>query len=82
MKEEVGVKEEKCTKDSLGLIQTSADFLIKPSDTKPPLDTSQWPILLKNYDKLNVRTGHYTPLADGYSPLKRPLGMNSFISNI
>ncbi|KAL4605109.1 hypothetical protein ACB092_09G005000, partial [Castanea dentata] len=35
--------------------------------------TSQWPILLKNYDRLNVRTGHYTPLPSGYSPLKRPL---------
>jgi len=29
--------------------------------------------LLKNYDKLNIRTGHYTPIPSGYSPLKRPL---------
>ena len=28
---------------------------------------------LKNYDKLNVRTGHYTPIANGNSPLKRPI---------
>ncbi|KAI3850124.1 hypothetical protein MKW92_036043 [Papaver armeniacum] len=49
------------------------DFLIKPQSFTPTLDTSQWPILLKNYDKLNVRTGHYTPLPSGYSPLKRPL---------
>ncbi|KAK4432143.1 H/ACA ribonucleoprotein complex subunit [Sesamum alatum] len=49
------------------------DFLIKPQSHTPPVDTSQWPILLKNYDKLNVRTGHYTPLPSGYSPLKRPL---------
>jgi H/ACA ribonucleoprotein complex subunit 4 len=28
---------------------------------------------LKNYDRLNVRTGHYTPLPAGHSPLKRPL---------
>ena len=27
----------------------------------------------QNYDKLNVRTGHYTPLPNGHSPLKRPL---------
>ncbi|XP_011078870.1 H/ACA ribonucleoprotein complex subunit 4-like [Sesamum indicum] len=49
------------------------DFQIKPQSYTPPVDTSQWPILLKNYDKLNVRTGHYTPLPSGYSPLKRPL---------
>ncbi|KAL5998787.1 centromere/microtubule-binding protein cbf5 [Asimina triloba] len=49
------------------------DFLIKPQSFTPSLDTSQWPILLKNYDRLNVRTGHYTPLPTGFSPLKRPL---------
>ncbi|KAL8041505.1 hypothetical protein ABFX02_10G169100 [Erythranthe guttata] len=49
------------------------DFLIKPQSFTPSIDTSQWPILLKNYDKLNVRTGHYTPLPCGYSPLKRPI---------
>ena len=30
-------------------------------------------MLLKNFDKLHVRTGHYTPLPNGFSPLKRPL---------
>ncbi|KAK4743220.1 hypothetical protein SAY87_001221 [Trapa incisa] len=49
------------------------DFMIKPQSWTPSIDTSQWPILLKNYDRLNVRTGHYTPLPSGYSPLKRPL---------
>ncbi|KAH1090548.1 hypothetical protein J1N35_017805 [Gossypium stocksii] len=49
------------------------DFMIKPQTTTPSIDTSQWPILLKNYDRLNVRTGHYTPLPSGFSPLKRPL---------
>ena len=39
----------------------------------PALDTSKWPLLLKNYDQLNVRTGHYTPIPAGHSPLKRPL---------
>ncbi|CAN4083677.1 unnamed protein product [Withania somnifera] len=51
----------------------SDDFLIKPQSYTPTIDTSQWPILLKNYDRLNVRTGHYTPLPSGFSPLKRPL---------
>ncbi|OIW13640.1 hypothetical protein TanjilG_07982 [Lupinus angustifolius] len=49
------------------------DFIIKPETLTPSIDTSNWPILLKNYDRLNVRTGHYTPLSSGYSPLKRPL---------
>ncbi|KAF9679580.1 hypothetical protein SADUNF_Sadunf06G0029600 [Salix dunnii] len=47
--------------------------MIKPQNFTPTIDTSQWPILLKNYDRLNVRTGHYTPLPSGHSPLKRPL---------
>ncbi|KNA15312.1 hypothetical protein SOVF_099290 [Spinacia oleracea] len=51
----------------------NTDFLIKPQSFTPTIDTSEWPILLKNYDRLNVRTGHYTPLPSGFSPLKRPL---------
>ncbi|KAI4299123.1 hypothetical protein L6164_032613 [Bauhinia variegata] len=53
--------------------QKDSNFMIKPQSFTPPIDTSQWPILLKNYDRLNVRTGHYTPIPAGYSPLKRPL---------
>ena len=58
---------------AVGDEQAETDYLIKPQATTPPLDTSKWPILLKNYDKLNVRTGHYTPLPTGHTPLKRPL---------
>ncbi|KAL5549972.1 hypothetical protein UlMin_000148 [Ulmus minor] len=53
--------------------QKEPEFLIKSQSFTPAIDTSHWPILLKNYDRLNVRTGHYTPLPSGYSPLKRPL---------
>mmetsp|Transcript_31640 Transcript_31640/g.96823 ORF Transcript_31640/g.96823 Transcript_31640/m.96823 type:complete len:456 (-) Transcript_31640:513-1880(-) len=53
--------------------QQQADFLIQPQTTTPPIDTSCWPLLLKNYDELNVRTGHYTPIPSGATPLKRPL---------
>ena len=53
--------------------QAAGDFAIKPQAATPPLDTSKWPLLLKNYDRLNVRTGHYTPIPSGHSPLKRPL---------
>lgn len=48
-------------------------LFIKPESTTPKLDTSKWPLLLKNYDKLNVRTGHYTPIPAGHTPLCRPL---------
>ena len=54
-------------------VQRSSDFLIKPESAVPKLDTSKWPLLLKNYDKLNVRTGHYTPIPSGNTPLRRPL---------
>ncbi|EER15090.1 H/ACA ribonucleoprotein complex subunit, putative [Perkinsus marinus ATCC 50983] len=53
--------------------QKSTDCMIKPSSVSPPINTSEWPLLLKNYDRLNVRTGHYTPLPFGCSPLNRPL---------
>ncbi|CAL5212619.1 unnamed protein product [Lathyrus oleraceus] len=53
--------------------QNQQDFMIKPGSRASSIDTSEWPILLKNYDRLNIRTGHYTPLPAGHSPLKRPL---------
>jgi len=53
--------------------QRTDDFSIKPEQKAPTLDTSQWPLLLKNFDRLNVRTAHYTPLPVGHSPLRRPI---------
>ncbi|KAI8332556.1 H/ACA ribonucleoprotein complex subunit 4 [Chlamydoabsidia padenii] len=47
--------------------------VIKPTAVTPAINTSNWPLLLKNYDQLNVRTGHYTPIPSGCSPLKRSL---------
>ncbi len=44
-----------------------------PVGRDEPIDTSNWPLLLKNYSKLHVRTGHYTPLPFGCSPLARPM---------
>lgn len=54
---------------------TAADdaYVLKSSSVQPKLDTSNWPLLLKNYDKLLVRSGHYTPIPAGASPLKRDL---------
>ncbi len=54
-------------------LAAAGDFVIKPESITPKLDTSNWPLLLKNYDQLHVRTAHYTPIPCGHSPLKRPL---------
>ena len=67
-------KSKKKSKKELGEIQAESSFRLEPSEQPPPkLDTSDWPLLLKNFDKLNVRTNHYTPLPFGSSPLKREL---------
>ncbi|WOO77348.1 H/ACA ribonucleoprotein complex subunit cbf5 [Vanrija pseudolonga] len=58
---------------SVSEIQQSGDFTIKSEAVTPKLDTSQWPLLLKNYDKLLVRSSHFTPIPTGVSPLKRDL---------
>lgn len=52
---------------------TSMGHMIQPSSHTPKIDTSKWPLLLKNYSDLNVRTSHYTPIPSGSSPLSRPL---------
>lgn len=54
-------------------LQTAGEYAIKPSNAQPTLDTSQWPLLLKNYDKLLVRTSHFTPIPVGCSPLRRDI---------
>ena len=46
---------------------------LQKAEASAPIDTSSWPLLLKNYSKLNTRSGHYTPLPFGCSPLARPI---------
>ncbi|ODV93170.1 hypothetical protein PACTADRAFT_18677 [Pachysolen tannophilus NRRL Y-2460] len=58
---------------------STKEYMIKPENIAPSNDTSDWPLLLKNYDKLLVRSGHYTPIPAGCSPLKRDL--KSYISS-
>ncbi|KAG5997689.1 centromere/microtubule-binding protein cbf5 [Claviceps spartinae] len=55
------------------------EYTIKPQASTPAVDTSSWPLLLKNYDKLLVRTGHFTPIPNGCSPLMRDI--KSYISS-
>ncbi|XP_066155106.1 H/ACA ribonucleoprotein complex subunit 4 [Euwallacea fornicatus] len=66
-------KKKKTKTEKLADIQKTQDFQLKSSDKVAQLDTSQWPLLLKNFDRMNVRTNHYTPIAAGASPLKREL---------
>lgn len=66
-------KEKKKKKKSLGDIQTESSFFIEPSQKKGQLNADQWPLLLKNFDRLNVITNQYTPLPSGCSPLKREI---------
>ena len=61
------------SKEQVASAQLEGDFAIKSEATAPKLDTSQWPLLLKNYDKLLVRSGHFTPIPTGCSPLKRDI---------
>ena len=55
------------------------DHTIKPEASVKPVDTSEWPLLLKDWDKLVARTGHYTPIPAGSTPLSRDL--KSYISS-
>ncbi|EON66588.1 centromere/microtubule-binding protein cbf5 [Coniosporium apollinis CBS 100218] len=63
----------------MALVPADTDFSIKPAASAPPVDGSEWPLLLKNYDKLLVRTAHFTPIPNGCAPHKRDL--KSYISS-
>lgn len=58
---------------SIGKIQQEKEFKLEPSSKKGSLNAQDWPLLLKNFDKLNIRTNHYTPLPNGSSPLNRSI---------
>ncbi|CEG44291.1 trna pseudouridine synthase [Plasmopara halstedii] len=65
--------DKKSKKKKLKAPEAEEKDLIAPESYTPALDTSKWPLLLKNYNQLNVRTGHYTPIPCSSSPLKRNL---------
>ncbi|OJJ55312.1 hypothetical protein ASPSYDRAFT_1160710 [Aspergillus sydowii CBS 593.65] len=62
----------------------AVDYTIKPEASTSNISTEDWPLLLKNYEKLMVRTGHFTPIPAGSSPLKRDLKsyINSGVINL
>jgi len=57
----------------------SSEHVIKPQASAPAIDTSDWPLLLKNYSDLLVRTAHFTPIPHGCAPLSRDI--KSYISS-
>ncbi|EAQ90702.1 centromere/microtubule binding protein CBF5 [Chaetomium globosum CBS 148.51] len=69
--------------DSKALVKKGEDneveYMIKPQTLVPTLNTSDWPLLLKNYDKMLVRSGHFTPIPNGSSPYKRDI--KSYVSS-
>lgn len=71
-------------KPAKGVKEEEKDYTIKPEDITPRIDSSDWPLLLKNYTNLAVRTGHFTPITAGCSPLHRDLKsyVNSGVINL
>lgn len=51
----------------------SDEYVIEQKAPKRATSTADWPLLLKDYDKLNIKTNHFTPLPEGYSPVSRPI---------
>jgi H/ACA ribonucleoprotein complex subunit 4 len=68
------------TREQVSSAQLDGDYAIKSESTVPKLETSEWPLLLKNYDKLLVRSSHFTPIPSGCSPLKRDI--TSYIKSV
>lgn len=58
---------------NIGEVQRSGDFTVAPSEDKVKSNSDNWPLLLKGWDKLNVRSSHFTPIPAGCSPLKRDI---------
>ena len=63
------------SKKKIGQKQLDNEFRIpnEGEEQEEILAAEDWPMLLKNYDKLNVRSSHFTALEGGYSPLRRPM---------
>lgn len=51
-------------------------YKIIPDTKKPQIDTSDWPLLLKNISTLNTKTNHFTPCTNGYNPVNRPIDVH------
>lgn len=55
------------------MTDTEEEDVLQPGDTKTTKSSKDFPLLLKNYENLMVRSSHYTPLPNGSTPLGRTL---------
>eukprot|EP00800_Vazella_pourtalesii_P021674 TRINITY_DN8168_c0_g1_i1.p1 TRINITY_DN8168_c0_g1~~TRINITY_DN8168_c0_g1_i1.p1 ORF type:complete len:499 (-),score=127.87 TRINITY_DN8168_c0_g1_i1:280-1776(-) len=54
--------------------QSKYDYCIPTNAPPSHIDTGEWPLLLKNFDKLNIKSTSFNPIPNGCSPLKRTIG--------
>ena len=55
-------------------VYKTTDYIVGSKEGEQESNCKNWPLLLKDIDKLNVRSSHYTPLPEGGScPLRRSL---------
>ncbi|KAI3388653.1 hypothetical protein SNEBB_005734 [Seison nebaliae] len=47
--------------------------ILESSSEKPKTNSADWPLLLKNIDRLNIHSSHFVPLPNGCSPQNRPI---------
>ena len=69
----MGKKDKKQQKEAEIVEELPEGDYIKPTKGGAKVDASAWPILLKNYDKMNIRSSHYTPIPSGSGPLQRSM---------
>ncbi len=63
---------------NLGKKQWNNDFVLpnegEDQDSISTLPPDEWPLLLKNFNKMTVRSTHFSPITGhGWSPLRRPI---------
>ena len=54
-------------------IPKDGTYILKSTTSGSEVDTSKWPLLLKNYNRLLIRSSHFTPIPSGSPPLKRDI---------
>lgn len=52
--------------------QIEQKYILQPEEGDVKMHAKNWPLLLKNYDKMNILSTHYTPIPAGSTPLNRP----------
>jgi len=72
-KKSEGLEETNGGSNLLADVQINRSFVLASSSEPAKMSPTEWPLLLKNFDKLNVKSNHFTPLPYGSSPLQRDI---------